>query len=351
MIRKYLGITLLFAVCTVIIFLCFYSIASAQEAPATRPAHIGLFYPVSTNGTGAAAISNDFSFHVFAGVSRDENAFCLSGLTSIVKGNARGVLISGISGHVGREASGLQLAGIVNQIKGRADGLQVAGITNMTGGGNSVQVAGLVNVAQQENGVQLSGLLNKAGDVNTQIAGLLNIAKKVKGLQIAGLLNIAEESDYPVGLINLIKNGEKQVGVSLDETGSTVIAFRSGGSVLYGIVGAGYNFRYHNARYVLETGIGAHIPVWQHLRLDLEISECTLSDIQNDVYFKSTAGILAGYKIPGGIELFAGPTINQIRFDRSQPDILHDNYLWSNKGCDNFNGLYIGVKGGINITL
>ncbi len=165
----------------------------------------------------------------------------------------------------------MQVAGVLNQIKGEAQGAQIAGFANVTGSADGAQVAGFANiskdaeacswrgsatvpvipmhrlqgfanVAKSSEAAQVAGFINVAKEANTQVAGFINIAKKVSGVQISGLINIAEESNYPIGLINIIKKGEKQIGVSVDETGNTLINFRSGGKVLYGIVGAGINY-------------------------------------------------------------------------------------------------------------
>ena len=86
------------------------------------------------------------------------------------------------------------------------------------------------------------GSLIRAGDIKgSQIAGFMNIARKVKGVQIAGFINIADSSATPIGLINIIRNGEKSISISADETLTWLLSFRSGGKILYGIVGGGYH--------------------------------------------------------------------------------------------------------------
>src|SRR3546814_17573647 len=100
--------------------------------------------------------------------------------------------------------------------------------------------------------------MNKAEDVNgSQFAGVVNIAKKVKGLQFAGILNIADSSDYPVAILNFIKNGEKYIGISPDETMHMLASFRSVGRVLYGIMEIGYNIKSADELYALGTCRGA----------------------------------------------------------------------------------------------
>ncbi len=71
-------------------------------------------------------------------------------------------------------------------------------------------------------------------------------------MQLAGLLNIAENSDIPLALINIIRNGEYGVSVSYNEAGSIIASFRSGGRITYGIVGAGYNHKASGKKMVVE---------------------------------------------------------------------------------------------------
>lgn len=379
MTRNAISTLLLALLCTALLLCCFVIISTAQESK-PKPAHIGFIYPMSTNGTDAITSTNNFSLHLLAGVAYQENSFCLSGISSVVKHNAYGVMISGISNHVFNTAQGVQIAGLVNSIKinssgvqiaglanviGNAEGVQLAGFTNITKDATGVQVAGFANCAKNTNiqvagfantaksvdGIQLAGFINTAKDANSQVAGFINVAKKVTGVQVAGFINIAEESNYPIGLINISKNGEKQIGLTIDETGSTVLALRSGGKVLYGILGVGFNFRNDNARYVLEGGIGAHFPITNSFRANLEVTASAMSDLQRDVYFKTTTRLLAAYKVANRVEFFAGPTFNHLGFDRYQSDIRNDNYIWSRKNPNYFNGLFIGVMGGIQVNL
>jgi hypothetical protein len=134
---------------------------------------------------------------------------------------------------------------------------------------SGLQFAGMANIAGGMKGLQFAGLTNIAGDVNGfQFAGLVNVAKNVSGVQFAALINIAENSDCPVGLINLIKNGEKSVAVTYNGIGSTVATFRSGGKYTYGIVGLGYNFNAKWKATVSTGGFGAHINCTPWLRIN-----------------------------------------------------------------------------------
>jgi len=385
---------LLWLITATLLFVCFAVISHAQDT-IKRPVHIGLVYPLSTNGLQAPVTENGISLHLLAGVSRQEDAFCLSGLAGIVKENATGVMLSGLYNQAGIDMKGLQLAGLANYTGRRTRGWQVSGLANisavmsgvqlsglanlskqaagvqLTGIANitdrikgaqlsgcinaaqtaGVQAAGLVNLSQQTRAIQLAGLANIADTAGSQVAGLINIAKKVKGVQVAGFINIADSSDYPLGIVNIIRNGEQMLGVSVDEMGTTQLSFRSGSRFLYGILGVGYNFGHDNARYVLEAGLGAHFRFGQYFRLNTELSSSCLSDLEHDVYFKSTARVLAGLKLGNRLELFAGPSFNYLGYENDQEDIRNGHYVWKERNGSQYNGLFFGGTAGIQFRL
>jgi hypothetical protein len=46
------------------------------------------------------------------------------------------------------------------------------------------------------------------------------------GFRFAGLVKIAENSDYPIALLNIIKNGEYGIAATYNEIGSVTLTFR-----------------------------------------------------------------------------------------------------------------------------
>src|SRR5690606_35910061 len=172
-----------------------------------------------------------------------------------------------------QKAEGTQFAGFANIAKSQITGTQFAGFINNSGNIKGSQFAGFINQAAQVDGTQMAGFINNAGDVNgTQIAGFINVAKKIKGSQIAGFINVADSSDYPIALINIIKNGEQQIGVSIDESQTTILSFRSGSKNLYGILGAGLNFKRAKVQYAWEAGLGMHIFPGKAFRINPELT-------------------------------------------------------------------------------
>lgn len=348
---------------------------NAQEH---QRAHVGLVYPLSTNGTRAAQISNTISLHALAGVSAGEDGAAISGLSTIIKGDQRGAVISGLSNTISGDATGAQVAGLINTIGGHSRGIVAAGLINIAKSAKGAEVAGLVNVAKeqagaqvaglsniartsgiqvaglgnsaQQSGFQVAGLFNTAGTTNIQIAGLINIAKKAKGAQIAGLINIAEESNCPIGFINFIKKGEKQIGATIDESGNAVLALRTGGKYTYGIIGAGYNMRMDNAPYVLEAGLGAHIRISKMLRLNLEVSNTANTSFGHDSYYKSSFRPLLGIKLAKQLEIVAGPSFNYVNY-MSDLEAYRSNTIYNFFGAQSTNSLFFGGMAGIHFSL
>ncbi|SHM90802.1 hypothetical protein SAMN05444266_11389 [Chitinophaga jiangningensis] len=317
------------------------------------PAHVGIVYPLSTNGTNAAKYTNRFSLHAIAGLSYGETGVIVSGFSSVIKDEAHGVQIAGFSNHIGHTNKAVTLAGFTNIIHQRADGITIAGFGNFVKQQmNGIQLAGFVNTAGNVNGLQIAGFANKAADTKLQIAGFINIAKKVKGVQLAGFINIADSSDYPIGIVNIIRNGEKQVSLSIDESATTIAAFKSGGRSLYGILGVGYNFKSEQNLYALQAGIGWHLPLLNRLRLNVEGTETILCDFKKGVYSKWTSGGYLAYRFGSRFEVFAGPNINFVHIKDGAGADLISNYIWSKSRSNNtFDGIFAGVQGGVQVRI
>src|SRR5262245_45513976 len=120
----------------------------AQEYRAT--VHAGLFHPLSTHGADASKYSNSLSLHGLWGVSREERAYSISGIATIVQDSGQG----------------FQASGITNVIGGHAEGFTAAGILNAYQSGKGFQAAGIVNLARGPvSGMQAAGFYNQAGNV------------------------------------------------------------------------------------------------------------------------------------------------------------------------------------------
>jgi hypothetical protein len=357
--------TIVFAV----VFLFSFSLFAQEEtSPGKKNSvNLGLCYPISNHGTLAGKYSNVFSLNLLVGLSKEETGASIAGLSNIVKENASGAQIAGFNNYVGGNSSGVlisgflnqydsakggQIAGFTNLALGSVKGLQLAGFLNIAKDQNAAQIAGFSNLANKTKGLQLSGFFNKADDVEgAQVAGFINIAKNVKGVQLAGFINIADSSDYSIGVVNIIKTGEKSISISTDETSSTVASFRSGGRVLYSIIGVGYNFENDDQKYALEGGIGANLYNKGRFRLRAEGVTLTLTDFDNWDYSRSSLRVLPSFKLNNRFEIYAGPTINHVHTTSTEGKDMIKNYLWDETSGNRLNGVYVGVSGGLNFIL
>jgi len=360
-------------------------------------AHIGFIYPLSTNWVDAINYKNRFSVHAIAGVSAAEDGFCASGTANIIRYDGNGAVLAGSVNVILDNAKGFQAAGFANFIRNEAIGFQAAGFANITGrskglqaggfaninagtmrgaqlGGfmnlakkadgfqgagfmniadkvEGTQAAGFCNIAGDVKGVQLSGYFNKAGNVHSQASGFVNIAKNVKGVQVSGFMNIADSCDFPIGFINISRKGEKFLGITVDDYLTSMITFRSGGKYLYGIVGAGVNFVYEDPAYALEAGIGAHIPLAKHFRINLEMSSTTLSDFWNSVQVNSSFRVMPAVKLGDRFEIFAGPVFHYTFSDDRAYFDSRTNYLWSKAQTGYYQSMHIGGLAGFHFDI
>ncbi len=362
--------------------------ASAQnDSELHSTVQVSFFPPLSTNGHRAGLYTNDISLNLLAGVSKNERALALAGLANVIKNDADGAQIAGLLNYTGGEGRGLQWAGLANVVRGDHTGLQWAGLANVVRGDDTglqwaglanivrgdhtgLQWAGLVNTANSLQGFQTSGLANIAADVKgvqiaglvnvsqdvagVQIGGLVNVAKRVRGVQFAGLVNIAEESDYPIGIVNIIKRGEMGVAVGYNEIGTSSITFRSGGGVFYGILGFGYNHKApaKEAASII-GGYGAHINILPWLRINNELTMESLGVFSKKDTFKAGYALLPAFRPWEHIEIFGGPSLNFMQSNEENMfDIFPDNYfkrrtITTNDGGPKLQQAFVGWQVGV----
>ena len=212
-------------------------------------------------------------------------------------------------------------------------------------------MAGVSNIAEKVKGTQIAGVINLADQVDGfQLAGVVNKAQKVKGVQLAGLLNIADSSDYPIALVNLIKNGEQRVGVSTDEVFNSMVTFRSGGRKLYGILGLGTNLDYKTDLYGFESGFGLKLVDNQPFRLDVEAFNVFLADFHGLEYNKSGIRLLPAIGLSERIYLYGGPSINYTVHNLDEADLIKLP-LWERSPRDLHKSIHVGYTFGIQVEL
>lgn len=331
----------------------------AQEEQPYSPFQCSLTYPIGTNGIKAREYTNGASVNLLVGVSKSEKFFVLGGLSNIISGKAGGMQLAGISNHIGETGSGMAISGVTNLTSGKYYGAQVSGIWNYSGcGSKGLMIGGVGNMAKGTfSGLQLGGLINIADNVNgVQFSGLINKAHKVKGVQFATLVNIADENDFPIGFVNIIKNGEKGIALTYDLLGNTLLSFRSGGKYTYGILGVGYNHKLKTGnKLVSEAGYGIHVPVIKWFQINNEIVATSISAFgdKDDSANIMNIGyrLMPSFRLWKHLNLFGGASINYLYSDSSGSEqILPGNHLWEKRKNEKVQQIYVGYQIGLQYT-
>lgn len=290
-----------------------------------RPIQVSFFYPLCTNGFEASSCANNLSISFIEGRSRSVNGLALAGCVNTVKADSRGLPRVGDSECSVWTMSGVQLAGLVN----------IAGTAS-----RGIQLAGLVNVARDFSGLQL--------------AGLVNVAHTVRGVQLAGLINVADSSDFPIGFINLIKNGEMGIAVSYNELGTTMLSFQSGGRYTYGIVGIGYNHYLRGQQpFIAGGGIGARINCTNWLRLSCELTSTNLlpAKASLDRLMVLNFSLLPAFRLLPHLELFGGPRLSYASVNHDCRNVLPSYSLWRRLGPSRIQQLHLGFQAGVQYII
>ena len=348
-----------------------------------RPAQINFGFPLSTiNVKKAKEYTNAFSINLLVGISKNERSFALAGISNVIANNATGLQIASVSNHIGNagygievagvtninkgsyngiqasgvynyscSGNGIAVAGVANMSKGSYNGIQVSGVYNYSGSGNGIAVAGVANMSKDSyNGLLLSGVTNIAGDVKgLQFAGVMNIAKKVKGVQFSTILNVAEESNFPIALINIIKNGKMGVAVSYDNMNNTMLSFRSGGKYTYGILGVGYNNKVNDgSKIVAEAGYGIHIPITNWLEINNEFKATSLGFSNDKVCYNASYLLAPSFTFLNHFNVFGGANFNYLYSNYvNSDDLLPNNYIFEKDNNDNKQRMFIGYQIGL----
>ncbi len=356
---------------------------------AHSPYQVSLIPGLSSHGMFSSQVVNNASLNVIGGYTAGVNGVELAGCFNINQKNVKKLQMAGIFNIVGNNVSGLQVAGVSNTVMGNTsgaqlagvwnsakkttgaqlsgvvneskelDGLQIAGVMNHSSGITGSQISGVINAGGQVKGIQLGGVCNtskeisgvqiagvmnhSSGKTGSQFSGVFNIAGKVKGIQAACLLNIADSCDYPIGLINIIKKGRKSFSVESCESGVTSIVFRSGGRVLYSLLGMGYNIDDQVTPYAYDVGFGVHVLNTKSFSFDIEQAYRQNTDLKKKDQSLNSLRFLSGLRLGHHVGLFAGPSVNFV-FDSKWTDEFPGWVLNKEKG----NALYIGCTYGVS---
>ena len=270
----------------------------------------------------------------------------IAGLANTAMGSYYGAQIGGLWNYTASDAKGVMIGGLGNMVNDEACGMQISGLANTAKDMQGAQIAGLINSAKGMAGLQLAGLMNVSREAKgLQFAGLANVARTAKGVQFAGLLNVAEESDFPIALVNIIKQGTKGIALTHDALGNRLVAFRSGGRYGYGIVGVGYNPQIA-AKVAGEAGYGIHIPIcpWLAINNEAKATAMVNTSMANFSYLLAPSVTLWQH-----CNLFGGPTINYFMSNSAEAGcLLPSNVLCHSKASDELqSALYIGYQVGL----
>ena len=176
------------------------------------PFSIGVFPPVSTNGTNAGNCVNRCSIGLISDYTGALAGVEISGFSNTVRDFAYGSQFAGFLNFVGGEFIGFQFSGFGNFNRGKSTGFQFAGFANFNyaeangvlaagfanftnGKSLAIQMAGFANFCEDVQGTQLAGLTNvvKGNGKATQISGFSNVMLgQVNGVQLAGFGNFAK---------------------------------------------------------------------------------------------------------------------------------------------------------------
>lgn len=321
---------------------------STEGQDTIHPIQLSIIPGLSTLGKQSIQAVSRFSLNLIGGKTGGVAGFEVAGMFNINRADVRDVQLGGAFNWVGNNLSGVQAAGAVNRVANDVSGLQFAGAINQAGQVQGAQFAGAMNVAKAIQGAQFAGGINIARDqTGTQVAGAVNIGGHVQGVQLAGLLNIADSSDYPIGLINLVKNGRKSIAVEFDETGTASVVFRSGGRVLYGLLGVGYRFGDDFFDYALEGGLGARLVDKDRFSLAIEAVQRTTTDFDEYTHMASLK-VLPAYRFGNHLEVFGGPTANVIYADDDGGTMDAPGWVWYRRNGDgDVRSLHGGIIGGV----
>ena len=302
-----------------IILLTVFHLSAQMNQGKYVPFHFSFIPPLSSNGIKASQYTNGASFSILAGMSANERNFTFASISNVIANEARGLQFAGISNYIGKQGQGVAFAGITNIAKGTYKGVQFAGLLN-----TSKDITGL------------------------QFAGLLNIAGKVRGVQFAGLLNIAEESDCPIGLVNIVKRGEMGIALTYDILGNGIVSFRSGGKYTYGIIGFGYNHKLSgDNKTVAEAGYGVHIPCYSWFQINNEF-KVTSTATSDKPFLNASYSLLPSFKIKKHYNIFGGASLNySTTTEMDNQTLFPQNNLWKKHTDNRLQQLFIGYLVGI----
>lgn len=214
---------------------------------------------------------------------------------------------------------GVQLAIGANLAEGSVDGYQIAIGANIAEDVDGGQIGIGASIGGKVSGIQ-AAFANVGDDVDGMQLGLVNIAGRVRGAQF-GLINIADNSDIPIGLINIMLDQPVYFTAFTSESGFTSLGIQHGGEYLRYMYGVSVGPGGLTVPEAPETegapvigvfaGVGVHSALSESWFVDLDTvaQQVSRGDVSKQS-FLWTSRIVGGYQFSRRMAVFAGPTAN-----------------------------------------
>jgi Caspase domain len=290
------------------------------------PVDLALVPPLSFSGMGQPRAVNVGVGAIAIGVGAVKGLL-LAGVAAWSQENMLGAAVSGVFLKTGR-ATGLMLStlslstgdvtgaqlGVGNIAAGRLTGTQL-GVVNVAGDGSRGFQGSVLNMLPGAfSGAQL-GVVNIGGEVVGLQAGVVNIATRVSGTQI-GVVNVAQNTTAPIGLVNVMSQGEFHLAAWASESQLANIALKLGSKNVYSFIEAGVNPRGFLGQATFSAGLGLGVRIRPN-RWYGELEASALSFLETDQLFDTQAfaaglRLHVGYQVTGQVAVFAGPQVQTV---------------------------------------
>lgn len=238
---------------------------------------------LSTHGMMSSQIINHYSINALGGYTAGLDGLELGGLFNINRQDVKYLQAAGLFNVVGGNFEGVQLAGIGNTVLKNASGLQAAGIYN--------------TVKDTVTGVQVAGIFNKSHVLRGVAISVVNITDTLDG--------------YAIGLINISKNGYREVLIYSNEVTTVNAGFKTGNAKLYAILSVGANLTNTTKFYDFSFGMGHDFIFNKRCFLSTEFAvQSLVSERWNNSQEINTLSTILNVKAGSKLTLFAGPSFN-----------------------------------------
>lgn len=254
-----------------------------------------------------------------------------------------------IAGHAG-SLRGVEMGAVANTLGRSMHGVQMAGVTNIVGGpATGAQMAGVMNVAGDVGGAQL-GVLNIGGDVDGAQVGVVNIARRVRGVQL-GVVNVSDDVTLPVGLINVVREGQIHMQAWASDTAVANVGLKLGSKHVYTLLAVGLDPLSEEMRWNTSAGLGVMLPVgpgWVSLD-GLVSNRYRMDKVANDSMLHTQVRLLGGWQLAKHLSVFAGPTLNVLNDFGSREEVSFGSEWMRWSGKDGRVQVWPGLVAGIEI--